>query len=161
MKHAHCIDILYVLQLYISSEFILMGSCKKDITPLLMHWSYVFLALTHWYVLFINIFQGCITGTWTVVGLPCVNEAIQMDMHRISCCNLPQQSRKYVHISWDVLFIVLFWLQCCAIIAWSVISIIQVLIIACMWGDISGVFYEFKVSLFFFCHCIAVYNIMI
>ena len=25
----------------------LMGHCKKDITPLLTHWSYVFLALTH------------------------------------------------------------------------------------------------------------------
>ena len=25
-----------------------MGFCKKDITPLLTHWSYVFLALTHW-----------------------------------------------------------------------------------------------------------------
>ena len=24
-----------------------MGKCKKDITPLLTHWSYVFLALTH------------------------------------------------------------------------------------------------------------------
>ena len=28
---------------------ILMGQCKKDVTPLLMHWSYIFLALTHWY----------------------------------------------------------------------------------------------------------------
>ena len=27
------------------------GQCKKDITPLLMHWSYVFLALTHRYVI--------------------------------------------------------------------------------------------------------------
>ena len=26
-----------------------MGLCKKDITPLLTHWSYVFLALTHRY----------------------------------------------------------------------------------------------------------------
>ena len=25
-----------------------MGQCKKDITPLLTHWSYVFLAPTHW-----------------------------------------------------------------------------------------------------------------
>ena len=24
-----------------------MGQCKRDITPLLMHWSYIFLALTH------------------------------------------------------------------------------------------------------------------
>ena len=26
-----------------------MGQCKKDVTPLLMHWSYIFLALTHQY----------------------------------------------------------------------------------------------------------------
>ena len=26
-----------------------MGQCKKDVTPLLMHWSYIFLALTHRY----------------------------------------------------------------------------------------------------------------
>ena len=25
-----------------------MGQCKKDVTPLLTHWSYVFLALTYW-----------------------------------------------------------------------------------------------------------------
>ena len=26
-----------------------MGQCKKDVTPLLKHWRYVFLTLTHWY----------------------------------------------------------------------------------------------------------------
>ena len=26
-----------------------MGYCKKDVTPLLLHWSYIFLALTHRY----------------------------------------------------------------------------------------------------------------
>ena len=32
-----------------------MGLCKKDVTPSLVHWSYVFLALTHWYVItFVN-----------------------------------------------------------------------------------------------------------
>ena len=31
-------------------HIISMGYCKKDITPLLTHWSYVFLALTHWFV---------------------------------------------------------------------------------------------------------------
>ena len=29
-----------------------MGQCKKDVTPLLTHWSYAFLALTPWYVLY-------------------------------------------------------------------------------------------------------------
>ena len=28
-----------------------LGYCKKDVTPLLTHWSYVFLALTHRYIL--------------------------------------------------------------------------------------------------------------
>ena len=27
-----------------------MGKCKKDVTPLLSHWSYIFLALTHQYL---------------------------------------------------------------------------------------------------------------
>ena len=29
--------------------YLARGPCKKDVTPLLMHWSYVFLALTYWY----------------------------------------------------------------------------------------------------------------
>ena len=29
--------------------FISMGYYKKDVTPLLMYWSHVFLAITHWY----------------------------------------------------------------------------------------------------------------
>ena len=29
--------------------YISMALCKKDVTPLLTHWSYVFLALNHWY----------------------------------------------------------------------------------------------------------------
>ena len=33
-------------------KYILMGQCKKDVTPLLTHWSYVFLALTHRYILY-------------------------------------------------------------------------------------------------------------
>ena len=28
-------------------EFISMGQCKKDVIPLLTHWSFVFFALTH------------------------------------------------------------------------------------------------------------------
>ena len=31
------------------SVVISMGLCKKDVTPLLTHWSYIFLALTHRY----------------------------------------------------------------------------------------------------------------
>ena len=33
-----------------TDQVIYMGWCKKDVTPLLAHCSYVFLALTHWYV---------------------------------------------------------------------------------------------------------------
>ena len=33
-----------------STQSILMGQCKNDITPLLTHWKYLFLALTHRYV---------------------------------------------------------------------------------------------------------------
>ena len=36
-------------QIYLLSDTISMGKCKKDVTPLLMHWSYIFFALTHWY----------------------------------------------------------------------------------------------------------------
>ena len=35
----------WVLSLYIS-----IGWCKQDVTPVRQQWSYVFLALTHWYV---------------------------------------------------------------------------------------------------------------
>ena len=31
-----------------ASHCVSLGLCKKDVTPLLTHWSYVFLALTHW-----------------------------------------------------------------------------------------------------------------
>ena len=33
-----------------TADYILMSWCKKEVTPLLLHWSYVFLALNHWYV---------------------------------------------------------------------------------------------------------------
>ena len=35
---------IYILNVYVT---ISMSLCKKDVTPLLTHWSYVFLALTH------------------------------------------------------------------------------------------------------------------
>ena len=34
--------------------FISAGYCKKDVTPLLTHWSYAFLALTHQYVVYVS-----------------------------------------------------------------------------------------------------------
>ena len=34
------------------------GWCKKDVTPLLMHWSYVFLALTHRHDLMVRCFMS-------------------------------------------------------------------------------------------------------
>ena len=35
-----------------------MGLCKKDVIPLLTHWSYVFLALTHQYAVIITTFEA-------------------------------------------------------------------------------------------------------
>ena len=32
------------------ADYISMGWCKKDVTPLLTHWSYIFIALTQWYI---------------------------------------------------------------------------------------------------------------
>ena len=39
-----------------------MGWCKKDVTPLLTHWSYVFLALTHRYAVHVP----CILGIYSM-----------------------------------------------------------------------------------------------
>ena len=64
-----------------------MGLCKKDVTPLLTHWSYIFLALTHWFynieqtiqvvtclIFKINIFysNGCILGVFHQLSVDCV-----------------------------------------------------------------------------------------
>ena len=46
-----------------------MGKCKKDVTPLLTHWSYIFLALTHRYCT-----QTSLSVTPSMVlGLNCIN----------------------------------------------------------------------------------------
>ena len=43
------IDVLPLLLPHSTWYVISMGYCKKDVTPLLKHWSYVFLALAHRY----------------------------------------------------------------------------------------------------------------
>ena len=51
VKHSlefHLFDLFWLTDGIIS-----MGQCKKDVTSLLAHWSYIFLALTHWYILVI------------------------------------------------------------------------------------------------------------
>ena len=44
-------------------NMILMAQCKKDVTPLLTHWSYIFLALTHhhdiWYCMITTQTEYC------------------------------------------------------------------------------------------------------
>ena len=35
-----------------------MGQCKKDVTPLRLQWSYVFIALTHRYNLYLCVKAG-------------------------------------------------------------------------------------------------------
>ena len=59
--HAHNLSVLVILMhgiqymWYVAEywtthrAFISMGWCKKNVPPLLTHWSYVCLALTHWY----------------------------------------------------------------------------------------------------------------
>ena len=44
--------------------YISVGKCKKDVTPLLTHWSYIFLALTHQYYC-----QACVCLWLTLVTL--------------------------------------------------------------------------------------------
>ena len=44
----------------IGSHHSLMGKCKKDVTPLLTHWSYIFLALTH----HVNLWQKNVSTLW-------------------------------------------------------------------------------------------------
>ena len=44
-SRSSCFKILSVLSLV--TQINLMGECKKDVTPLLTHWSYIFLAQTH------------------------------------------------------------------------------------------------------------------
>ena len=41
---------------YVSISYISMGKVKKDVTPLLTHWNYVFLATTYWYMI-----HACVT----------------------------------------------------------------------------------------------------
>ena len=36
--------------LAMKQDISMMGYCKKDVTPVLYHWSYIFLALTHQYI---------------------------------------------------------------------------------------------------------------
>ena len=40
---------IYIIFQHCDISGILMGLYKKDVTPLLMHWSYIFLARTHWF----------------------------------------------------------------------------------------------------------------
>ena len=40
-----------------------MGQCEKDVTSLLRHWSYVFLALTHWYIICYDLCSTCINSS--------------------------------------------------------------------------------------------------
>ena len=46
-------DVIMQVKYFVWND-ISMGKCKKDVTSLLMHWSYIFLALTYWYVLLNN-----------------------------------------------------------------------------------------------------------
>ena len=53
------------------TAMISMGWCKKDVTPLLTHWSYVFLALTHGYVISTSrhLCGPMLSSWWPLLGL--------------------------------------------------------------------------------------------
>ena len=54
-KWAKEVPVIILVTVYLGLNMLIliksMGSCKKDVTPLLTHWSYVFLSLTHPFVL--------------------------------------------------------------------------------------------------------------
>ena len=50
-----------------------MGSCKKEVTPLLMHWSYIFLALTPGYVTQLWDIMELVPLHWRHNGYDCVS----------------------------------------------------------------------------------------
>ena len=68
--------------------FYSMGQCKKDVTPLLTHWSYVFLALTHRFdsgcIISSSEFIRNIIHTWGKYKCPSVSEVTLVDMGKIN-----------------------------------------------------------------------------
>ena len=61
-----------------------MGQCKKDVTPLLMHWSYIFLALTHRYIVFAR--WNCIITRWylsTILTIGTTKRAREVDVYNV------------------------------------------------------------------------------
>ena len=46
-----------------------MGKCKKDVTPLLKHWSYIFHALTHCAIVLQILFCEMVCGFIEIINL--------------------------------------------------------------------------------------------
>ena len=93
----HCTELL-------KTKMIWMGQCKKDVTPLLAHWSYIFLALTHrydivhhfsplrWCRSFKSFLMEDIYHTWSV---PCLLMACHTRSHGISSYGIDQICPEY------------------------------------------------------------------
>ena len=77
-----------------------MGLCKKDVTPLLTHWSYVYLALTHWYVFVIYIIYPL------GLSLFCTNPLYKYEW----CIHLPCGGYFIRHLCW-LWVCLLYWFQ--------------------------------------------------
>ena len=77
-----------------SFENISMGYCKKDITPLLTHWSYVFFAQTHGYTLYPSS-NGTLDYVGSCLGLHCASRCSDTHVlgHKQGKC-----PKKIVHV---------------------------------------------------------------
>ena len=68
-----------------TAVMILMGWCKKDVTPLLTHWSYVFLALTH---------------PWGKIAMQSHLVLLSKSIYPIASCWAPTAAVAHLVLSW-------------------------------------------------------------
>ena len=88
---------------YINNPYhvISMTQCKTTVTPLLTHWSYCSLALSHWYICFIH--TSCFTDTVAIICFS-TREVILRDMGDIENHNKTQWNTTIVNkfgMFWD------------------------------------------------------------
>ena len=77
---------------------ILMGSCKKDLTPLLTHWSYISLALSHRYVAKASVISSLVLTLYIML---CFWRSINMHLHFIP----------FLHIEMTQIFVFAFCIK--------------------------------------------------
>ena len=85
--------------------------CKKDITPLLMHWSRIFLALTHWYIAYPSSLHFEIICHWLYWSL-CIQLCIMdiWDREQITDTSKQRAVRFFIlHLVWCQWPLLLTW----------------------------------------------------